>query len=105
MNRNKCLTGVAVLVFGLGGSIFAQPGTQASSMMHKMAAPNMTASMACCRHADVAAAKSTGAGASCTKEERGAEATAKKTSGGQVDYNKSPYWEPKDWTYIYNQGS
>jgi hypothetical protein len=20
------------------------------------------------------------------------------------DPNKSPYWDPKDWTYIYNQG-
>jgi hypothetical protein len=35
------------------------------------------------------------------------KAKAKKddTAGMQPDDpRKSPYWDPKDWTYIYNQG-
>jgi hypothetical protein len=36
--------------------------------------------------------------------ENGNEAKAKKSKPQRADSEKSPYWEPRDWTYIYNQG-
>jgi hypothetical protein len=32
------------------------------------------------------------------------DAKAKTAPSDPDDQNKSPYWDPKDWTYIYNQG-
>ena len=39
-----------------------------------------------------------------TAEQANDEKKADTTKMQPDDSRKSPYWEPKDWTYIYNQG-
>jgi uncharacterized membrane protein len=59
------------------------------------AAPNATA--------DPATANSTAAEKQTAKKAKGKKKND--TSNMQPDDpRKSPYWEPRDWTYIYNQG-
>jgi hypothetical protein len=106
MYRTKYLKGVAVLVLGLAGSVFAQSGAQTPGTTGSTAATNAAADMTCCPQmptGTIAGNSAASAPSVSTREEGGAKVKEEKARAKE-DFNKNPYWEPRDWTYIYNQG-
>lgn len=108
--RYKTLT-LAMLLCVAGALATAQ--TQTSTMSEPAASPvtHSAQGAAADNSMDMSASPEPAAPAPVTVEkqtmpEHPKKAHKKDAASNQQsdDSGKSPYWEPKDWTYIYNQG-